>query len=104
MSMRLKSLDMNSSLPGYDEQLYERLKRLAEAMQSGSLKSVRLLSSKIQFSSETGTGVGRMARAPGFSELAVQSYSSQRSSYLQSNSDSIEIEDGEGEGADDEVD
>ena len=25
MFMRLKSLDMNSSLPGYDEQLYERL-------------------------------------------------------------------------------
>ncbi len=66
VSAKAKEIAMTSSLPSYDKQLFGRLKRLAEAMQSGSVKSVRLLSQKIRFSAEAGSEVGRIARSLGF--------------------------------------
>lgn len=104
VSARAKEIEMNTSLPGYDEQLFGRLKRLAEAMQSGSAESIRLLSQKIRFSSEVGSEVRRIARSLGFSENPAHSYSMQMMNYLQTKTESIEAEEEERDTDNDEVD
>lgn len=72
---RMQDIEMNNSLPRYDEQLFTRLKRLATAMEAGTSKSVCMLSQKIQFSSADGSEIGNIARSLGMQEETARSQS-----------------------------
>ena len=76
---------MNNVLPGYDEQIFSRLRCLATAMETGNAKSVRMLSQKIQFSAAAGAEIGNIARSLGLKEEAARSLSEQMSNYLTDN-------------------
>lgn len=86
---RNRDVKMNNSLPGYDEQLFMRLKRLGMAMESNTSKSIRQLSQPIQFSSEAGTEIGNIARSLGMEEMTAQLLTEQMSNYLRDNSSAI---------------
>ena len=89
---RNREVEMNNVLPGYDEQLFSRLRCLATAMETGNAKSVRMLSQKIQFSAAAGAEIGNIARSLGLKEEAARSLSEQMSNYLTDNAKSIKME------------
>ena len=75
---RMRDIEMITSLPGYDEQLFTRLKRLSIAMEAGTSISVRMLSQKIQFSSAAGFEIGNIVRSLGMQEETARSLSKWR--------------------------
>lgn len=83
-------LEMNTSLAGYDELLFSRLKRLSQAMEASTTKNVRQLSQRIQFSSEAGAEIGNIARSLGMRETEAQVLANQMSDYLRENNRGIE--------------
>ena len=87
---RQRGMEMNTSLPGYDELIYTKLRKLALAMEASSSKNVRYLSQRIKFSSEAGNEVGNIARSLGLGEASATMISTQMDEYLRDNSRSIE--------------
>ena len=83
-------MEMNTSLAGYDELLFSRLKRLIQAMEASTSKNVRQLSQRIQFSTEAGSEIGNIARSLGMGELNAQMLADQMSDYLREITRSIE--------------
>ena len=87
---RQRTLEMNTSLAGYDELIFSKLKRLALAMEASTSKNVRALSQRIQFSSEVASEVGNIARSLGLGETSANILATQMEDYLRDNSRSIE--------------
>ena len=86
---RQRILEMNTSLAGYDELIFAKLRRLAMAMEASTAKNVRQLSQRIQFSSEAASEVGNIARSLGMGETSAQILASQMDDYLRDNTRSI---------------
>ena len=86
---RNREAEMNTALPGYDEQLFTKLKGLRMAMGSSSSKSVQQLSQKIQFSAGAVVEIGNIARSLGLEEVTAQTLSEQMKDYLRDNSRAI---------------
>ena len=87
---RQRVTEMNTSLAGYDELIFSKLRRLALAMEASTAKNVRQLSQRIQFSSEAPNEVGNIARSLGMGDISVQILATQMEDYLRDNSRSIE--------------
>ena len=87
---RQRTLEMNTSLAGYDELIFSKLRRLALAMEASTAKNVRMLSQRIQFSSEAAGEVGNIARSLGMGDNSAQILATQMAEYLRDNSRSIE--------------
>ena len=82
--------EMNTSLAGYDESVFAKLRRLALAMESSTAKNVRQLSHRIQFSAESASEVGQLARSLGMGDESAQILAAQMAEYLQDNTRSYE--------------
>lgn len=87
---RQRGMEMNTSLPGYDDLIYTKLRKLALAMEASSIKNVRHLSQRIKFSTEAGNEVGNIARSLGLGEVSASMITSQMDEYLRDNSGSSE--------------
>ena len=88
---RIREMEMNTSLARYDKQLFTRLKWLSLVMESGTSKIIRLLSHKIQFSSEAGFEIENIDRSLGMQEATARSLAEQMSSYLQDTTKSVTV-------------
>ena len=87
---RQRTMEMNTSLAGYDELIFTKLRKLALAMEASTAKNVRMLSQRIQFSSEAGNEVGNIARSLGLGDASANILASQMDEYLRDNSRGIE--------------
>jgi len=83
---RQRTLEMNTSLADYDELIFTKLRKLALAMEASTVKNIRQLSQRIQFSSEAGNEVGAIARSLGLGDASANILASQMDEYLRDNS------------------
>ena len=87
---RQRVLEMNTSLTGYDELIFSKLRRLALAMEASTARNVRQLSQRIQFSAEAASEVGNIARSLGMGEMSAQTLAAQMDEYLRDNTKSVD--------------